>query len=75
MDTSPLEGWESIGKETTDAFCKAFSQERDFHGAFAHSVGRGSLPHGIDPHDPRVVEIRRKCQESVAMDSEPAFTD
>ncbi len=66
MDTSPLEGWDSIVRETTDAFCKSFAQERDFDGAFAESVGRGALPHGVDPFDPRVIAIRRKCQERSA---------
>ena len=75
MDTSPLEGWENVVKETTDQFCKAFSGERDFHGEFAGVVACGSLPQGVDPHDPRVVEIRRKCRERVAVDSEAPFTD
>ena len=75
MGISPIEGWESIVKETTDAFCKAFAEERDFHGAFAERVARGSLPHGVDPRDPRVVEIRQKCQVRAGMDSEPPFTD
>ena len=75
MGISPIEGWESIVKETTDAFCKVFSEERNFHGAFAQSVSRGALPHGVDPYDPRVLEIRHRCQESVARDSEPPFTD
>jgi len=75
MDTSPREGWESIVKETTDAFCKVFAEERDFHGTFAESVGHGALPQGVDPHDPRVVEIRQKCQVLAGIDSEPPFTD
>ena len=74
-DTSPLEELENIVKDATDQFCKVFDEERDFHGGFATAVARGSLPHGVDPHDPRVVEIRRKCQQRVASDSEAPFTD
>ena len=74
-DTSPLEGSENIVKETTDQFCEAFSEERDFRGEFAAVVACGSLPQGVDPHDPRVVEIRRKCQERIESDSEVPFTD
>ena len=75
MDTSPLEECENIVSATTDAFCKLFVQERDFHGSFAIAVSRGSLPNGVDPHDPRVLGIRRKCQECADADSESPFTD
>ena len=75
MDTSPLEGSESIVRETTDAFCRSFCEERNFHGAFASTVGRGALPQGVDPQDPRVLEIKRRCRESTAMDVEAPFTD
>jgi hypothetical protein len=75
MDNSPLEQSENIIQETTDAFCRIFVAEHDFRGSFAISVSLGSLPHGVDPHDPRVLEIRRKCQEIAARDSEIPFTD
>ena len=75
MDTSPLEECENIVKATTDAFCKVFLEEGDFRGPSAQAVGRGSLPNGVDPHDPRVLAIRRKCQECAAADSEVPFTD
>ena len=75
MDTSPLEEWENIVKATTDAFCKVFLEEGDFLGPFAQAVGRGSLPSGVDPHDPRVLAIRRTCQECAAADAEVPFTD
>jgi hypothetical protein len=74
MDTSPLEEWENIVRETTDAFCKLYSEERDYRGEFALTVGHGSLPQGVDPYDPRVIEIRRKCRESAAWDPELPFT-
>ena len=72
---SPFDEWRSIIEETTDQFCKVFSEDRDFEGSFATAVGHGALPHGVDPHDPRVTEIRRKCRARAAMWSEQAFTD
>lgn len=75
MDNSPLEQSENIVQETTEAFCRIFVAEHDFRGSFAISVSLGSLPHGVDPHDPRVLKIRRKCQELAARDSEIPFTD
>jgi len=75
MDTSPLEEWGNVVQETTDRFCRLFAEDRDFSGDLAAAISRGALPQGVDPHDPRVVEIRRKCQEQVLIDSEVPFTD
>ena len=62
-------------KATTDAFCKAFAEEADFQGSFALAVGQGFLPQGVDPTDPRVIEIMRKCAEPAEKPPETAFTD
>ncbi len=76
MDSSSLEGQDSLVKETTDGFCRAFAEERDFHGSFAESVARGPLPPGVDARDPRVVDIVRRCRERAAEEEpESAFTD
>jgi hypothetical protein len=74
MDRSAFDGWDNIVAETTNEFCKSFANENAFDGAFAAAVGYGSLPQGVDPFDPRVIELRRKCQERTACDELP-FTD
>ena len=63
MDTSPMEGSESIVSGATDKFCKAFADERAFRGPLARAIAHGSVPQGVDPYDPRVLAIRRKCRE------------
>ena len=74
MDTSPLEEWANVLRYATEHFCKAFVDESDFAGDFARVVAAGALPQGVDPHDPRVQAIRRRCQEA-AKDVELPFTD
>ncbi len=73
VDTSPLDEWANVDEETTESFCRLFVGEADYCGAFARSVSRGALPTGVDPHDPRVLEIQRKCRERE--DCELPFTD
>jgi len=75
VDISLFERWEWVIKETTEAFCKMFSDERGFDGSFALAVGQGALPDGVDPHDPRVIEIRRECRQRAALTWEAPFTD
>lgn len=75
MDTSLLEEWGNVVQEKTDQFCRLFAEDRDFSGHFAAAIRRGALPQGVDPHDPRVVEIRRRCEEQALIDSEIPFTD
>jgi len=75
MDPSQFEEWENTVTEATDEFCKSFVNERAFYGPFAVAVGHGSLPQGVDPHDARVLELRRKCRERAAGDPELPFTD
>ena len=38
-------------------------------------ITHGALPQGVDPHDPRVLEILRKCREAGEAELEPPFTD
>ncbi len=64
MDTSPLTGTESIVTESTDSFCAMFSCDRAFRGPYAQAIAHGALPQGVDPYDPRVIAIRRKCREA-----------
>ncbi|HUJ27645.1 MAG TPA: hypothetical protein VLW85_16590 [Myxococcales bacterium] len=71
MPASPFDDWDSIVAETTDEFCRAFRDERSFHGRFARTVAFGAFPHGVDPHDPRVLEIQRRCREVLAVESQP----
>lgn len=74
MDRSAFDEWHNVMNETTDEFCKTFANETAFEGAFAAAVGYGSLPQGVDPYDPRVIEVRRKCQERFT-EPELPFTD
>ena len=61
MDTSPMEGSESVVSGATEKFLQAFADERAFRGPFARAIARGPVPQGVDPYDPRVIAIRRKC--------------
>ncbi|MFL5250109.1 MAG: hypothetical protein ACJ783_10075 [Myxococcales bacterium] len=74
MDRSAFDEWHNAVSETTDEFCKTFANETAFEGAFAAVVGYGSLPQGVDPYDPRVIEVRRKCQQRF-VEPELPFTD
>lgn len=64
MDNSPFSGSESIIDSATETFCRAFTRDRDFRGAYARAIAHGSVPQGVDPHDPRVVAIRRRCRDA-----------
>ena len=75
MDTSPLEGWGNVLPDATEHFCKSFVQESDFRGEIARVVASGALPQGVDPYDPRVLAIRRKCREWAEQEAESPFTD
>jgi len=55
----------SLIKAVTDDFCDAWkSPDEKFNGFTARMVATGNLPAGVDPKDPRVIEVVRKCREA-----------
>ena len=75
MSPSPFDGWDNIVRETTDEFCRAFRDEKSFRGRLASIVAFGAFPHGVDPHDPRVREIQRRCRAVVDSERRPPAAD
>ena len=75
MSSRPFEGRKSVATETTDQFCVGFAKESEFDGDLARTVANGLFPQGVDPQDPRVREIQRKCRLRGLGEAEAAFTD
>ena len=57
----------SITESVTEEFLEVMEKPENQTGVAAEMVGCGFLPEGVDPHNDRVKEVVRSCQERNGM--------
>lgn len=50
--------------ETTNEFCETFQRKEDCTGFYCWLIP-SCLPDGVDPSDPRVIQIVKWCKENI----------
>jgi hypothetical protein len=57
--------FEGILESVTEEFIESFKTDpKAYTGIFARLVAIATLPAGVDPNDPRVIQIVDKCKQA-----------